>query len=119
MKLTPLVTLLFAGATSLSATEPLSIRVSPLRAFAPANLQVVVRISPDANNRSLAIVADSTNFYRRSEVPLDGDRAPRWLQVSFPGVPGGEYRVTAALISGHGEPRAIVHREVVVLPPGL
>jgi hypothetical protein len=58
--------------TTISATggEPLTIAVSPSVSFAPANLNVRVRVVPDAQNRTLEVIADSGEFYRSSQIPL-------------------------------------------------
>src|SRR5829696_8583084 len=61
----------------LNAGEQLSIAVSPAQSFAPSNLRVRVRLEPHAQNRRLAVIADSVDFYRSSEVQLDGEQAPK------------------------------------------
>ena len=106
---------LLVATTPAGGSEALSVQVSPRNAFAPANLQVLVRLAPDASNRSLSIVADSEEFFRSSEIPLEGDRAPRSVLVAFRGVPGGEYRVSAALFDSRGDRRALVQQQVMVL----
>lgn len=101
--------------TTGAANERLSIKVTPRQAFAPVNLRVSVRIDPNNSNRALAIVADSEDFYRSSEIPLDGDRAPHVVTVDFPNVPGGDYQITGVLMDAAGQSRAVAHQVARVL----
>jgi hypothetical protein len=104
--------------TIVGAKEPLSIRVSPAITFAPANLVIRTSIEPDANNRAMEIVADSDGFYRSSTIQLDGDRAPKTTTFEFRSLPSGEYDVTAAVIGGDGQRRALAHAYVNVVESG-
>ena len=54
-------------------------------------------MEPKDENRSIEIIAESEEFYRSSEVPLDGDRAPRTSLLEFRGLPAGAYQVRAIL----------------------
>ena len=101
-----------------AAKEPLSIRVSPAVAFAPANMVVRTSIEPDASNRAVEIVADSDQFYRSSQVQLDGERAPRTSIFEFRSLPPGAYEVKAALIGVDGRARAIARAHVNVVESG-
>src|SRR5438105_832845 len=56
---------------------PLTVRVSPTVSFAPATVFIRASVEADADNRAIAVSAESNDFYRSSEVPLDGDHAPR------------------------------------------
>lgn len=107
--------LIVAATTIGSAKESVSIQVSPAVAFAPAELVIRASIEPDPGNRAVEIVADSVEFYRSSEIQLEGDRAPRTNMVRFHGVPPGEYEVTAAVIGADGHPRAVAHARVNVI----
>ena len=96
-----------------SAGERITIKVSPAVAFAPANLVVRTTIEADARNRAIAIVAESSDFYRASEVELDGDKAPRTTTFEFQSLPSGTYQVTATLIGANsvgGRQSAVVSR---------
>jgi hypothetical protein len=101
-----------------SAQDDLSIRVTPRQAFAPVNLRIVATISPSADNRSLVIVADSGEFYRSSQIPLEGTDAPRIVNVEFRGVPGGNYQVSGILMNNRGKERAVVSQSARVVPIG-
>ena len=79
------------------ADEKISMQVSPSVAFAPANLSVRTTIAADADNRAIEIVAESTDFYRSSEMQLDGESAPKTTTFQFRSLPMGEYSVRAVL----------------------
>ena len=64
------------------AGERMTMKVSPAIAFAPANLVVRTTIEADAGNRSIEIVAESPDFYRSSEMQLEGDKAARTTTLS-------------------------------------
>lgn len=102
----------------LGAGERLTIKVSPAVAFAPANLIVRTMVEADARNRAIAIVAESPEFYRASEVQLDGDKAPRTTIFEFRSLPSGTYRVTATLLDSAERPLTYVRSEVSVLANG-
>jgi hypothetical protein len=91
-RLIPLAFFLVTGLTAADAGECLSMKVSPRQALAPVNLRVSVRIEPNADNRVLMIVADSPQFYRSSQIQLEGDRAPRMFSIEYPNVPGRQLR---------------------------
>jgi hypothetical protein len=98
--------------------QRISIAVSPAKAFAPATLRVRARIEPNEANRSLSLIADGENFYRSSAIPLDGDQAPRIVELWFPNVPGGEYEVLAVLTDSTGRDRAVARESVSILSSG-
>jgi hypothetical protein len=113
--LIPAVLFATAAAAPVGGNSQLSIRVSPANSMAPAHLQVLVRMTPDVENRKLTIVADSGDFYRASEIQLDGDSGPRSVLVAFRELPGGEYHVSAALFNSRGDRRAVAQQQVMVL----
>ena len=92
----------------------LDIRVTPVVAIAPANLRVRATIEVNQSNRAIEIIAESDDFYRSSEIPLDGDRAPRTTQLEFRGLPGGIYAVRAVLKGANGV-LALARQEVNIV----
>lgn len=110
-----LVGLLVASAGPLGADERLSMRVSPAVAFAPAYLTMRARIAPDERNRAVLIIAESADYYRSSEIQLDGERAPRTTLVQFGGVPGGEYQISAVLKGRGDKELALVQSTVTIV----
>ena len=119
MKARRLMVAMVLTATAVAgAKEPLSIRVSPAFSFAPANLVIRTSAEPDAENRSIEVIADSAEFYRSSTITLEGDRAPKTTTVEFRSVPPGDYAITAVLIGVDGHRRAIAQAQINVLESG-
>ena len=114
-----LLTILVASTTlPVGAGERITLKVSPAVAFAPANLVVRATVEADADNRAIEIVAESTNFYRSSEIQLEGDKAARTNTFEFRSLPPGTYEVRAKLLSASGQTRAAVRQQVNVIASG-
>ena len=92
-------------------------RVSPAFSFAPANLVIRASVEPDAQNRSLEVIADSEAFYRSSMIQLEGARAPKTMMFEFRSLPPGEYQLTATVTGSSGQ-RAITSATVTVFEAG-
>jgi hypothetical protein len=112
------VTVLFLTTVSIGAGEQLTMKVSPSVSFAPANLIVRAIILQDAQNRAVEVVAESPDFYRSSELQLDGENAPRTSTFEFRSLPSGTYEVKATLIGADGQARAQVRQQVNVIANG-
>ena len=114
----------FAGILLVVATRPtgagerMTMKVTPAVAFAPANLVVRAVVEADADNRAIAVVAESEDFYRSSEIQLDGDHAPRTNTFEFRSLPPGTYSVKAMLMGRDSEPRVTLRRQVNVMASG-
>jgi len=106
---------LLVSATSITGGGHLSMTVSPTQAFAPSLVRVHLRIEPSADNRALEVIAESDEFYRSSEIPLDGDHAPAAVNLEFPSLPEGNYRVVGILKDGAGHDRSIAHERVRII----
>jgi hypothetical protein len=102
----------------IGAGERISMKVSPAVAFAPANLVVRTMIEANQDNRAVEIVAESTDFYRSSQIQLEGDKAPRTTRFEFRSLPPGTYEVRALLIGADGEQRGFVRQEINVMASG-
>jgi hypothetical protein len=109
--------LISAAAFPLGADEPISMKVSPAVAFAPANLVVRATIQSDADNRAVEIIAESSDFYRSSEIQLEGDKAARTSTFEFRSLPPGTYEVRATLYGATGK-RGVVRQQVNVIASG-
>lgn len=92
------IALMVLGWLLLMANRAVSVEVNPHIAFAPASIQVTVRVQPDAENRNLIVEAVGGD-YRRSDVQLDGDVAPIQHLINWRGLDGGEYEVIASVTS--------------------
>jgi hypothetical protein len=111
---------LIASATTLpvGAGERITLKVSPAVSFAPANLVVRATVEADADNRAIEIVAESQDFYRSSEIQLEGDKAARTSTFEFRSLPPGTYEVRAKLFGADGQTRAAVRQQVNVIASG-
>ncbi len=111
--------ILMASATlPLDAGERITMKVSPAVAFAPANLVVRATIECDAENRAVEVIAESADFYRSSEIQLEGEKAARTNTFEFRSLPPGTYEVRATLFGTSGHTRGVVRRQVNVIAGG-
>lgn len=115
LRIASVLLLLLTAVSSLGAVERLRLKVTPSVAFAPATLIVRTTIEPDAQNRAVEIVAESPDFYRSSEIELEGDRSPRTTTLEFRSLPAGTYEVSATLIGPGSAVRARTEQEVDVM----
>jgi hypothetical protein len=97
------------------AGEVVTLTVSPAVAFAPATLLVRTTIEADARNRAVEIVAESPNFYRASEIELDGEHAPRTTTFRFNSLPSGSYEVKATVRDSGGHTIASARSQVSII----
>jgi hypothetical protein len=110
--------LMLTGTLRLGAGERMMLKVSPAVAFAPANLVVRATIPVDADNRAVEIVAESEDFYRSSQIQLEGERAARTSMFEFRSLPPGTYEVRANLLGADGRSRSMIRQHVNVLASG-
>ena len=110
--------LLVAAASPTGAGERMILKVTPAVAFAPANLVVRAVVEADVDNRAIAVVAESDDFYRSSEIQLDGDHAPRTNTFEFRSLPPGHYSVKAVLMGRSSEPLLTLRQQVDVMASG-
>ena len=108
-------TCVLAAAGSLDGGDAMRIQVSPSVARAPALLTVRVTVAAAADDRLLQVVAESSDFYRSSEVPLDGTNSAPLKVFEFRNMPTGLYQVTGVLVGSHG-PRATAFKIAKVEP---
>jgi hypothetical protein len=102
--------------SGVAADELLQLQVSPSVCIAPGSVVIRAIVEHDARNRGLELVADSSGFYRRSVVDLDGERAPKVNELRLIAIPGGEYEITATLYDSLGD-RTVVRRTLMVTTP--
>jgi hypothetical protein len=81
-------------------------------------LRVRVRIDRNAENRTLEVVAVSDDFYRSSEIELDGEQAPETVAFEFRGLPSEDYEVLGVLKDRGGVRRAAAREQMQVIPSG-
>ena len=97
--------LLLVGMLTIAATargtagETVEIRINGRYFTAPATVQMVIAVEPNAANRTLRIEADGDQMYRSTEVTLEGDSEKRLHTVEFKNLPAGVYEVRAEVLS--------------------
>lgn len=106
---------LLLSASSLSGSPALELYVSPTISHAPASLRIRATVEPKDDQRALAIVIESEDFFRSSEVALEGEDAPRHLFLEYRNLPPGTYEVQATVLDAEGNPKAAAHRCVAVI----
>jgi len=111
--------MLMAATAPAGAGEPITMKISPAVAFAPANLVVRTTVEADAANRGIEIIAESPDFYRSSEIQLEGDKAARTTTFEFRSLPPGTYEVRARLLGADGQARAAARVQVNVIATGM
>jgi len=99
----------------LGSTERLTMKVSPALTVAPGFVRIEARLERDASNRVVRIIAESDDFYRSSDIPVDGENGPNIAVVDLRQLPTGVYQVTSILVGTHGE-RAAATRILRVAP---
>jgi hypothetical protein len=105
-------------ALPVGAVDKLAMHVSPAFAYEPASLTIQLSIEPESDNRAVRVVAESADFYRSSEIQLNGERAPRITVFRYRSLPAGAYDVRSILIGTNGKERAMVRKTVTVLGTG-
>jgi len=113
-----LTCLLVSGATAASTEQPILLTVGPAISLEPGNIRILSRVAPSAANRALVIEVESDSHYSSSEVPLDGEQAPRSNAIFLKNLPAGDYMVVATLRTETGGPRVVRERFQVVASHG-
>lgn len=88
---------------------------APTVMLAPGHLVVRTLVDPDPENGAIRVVAESSDFYRRSEIELDGNAAPRSSTFEYSDLPRGTYEIHAFLLDAHGDELAAVVRRLDVI----
>lgn len=108
------------GATTRVATTqpvadaPLRLRLRAHVVSAPSDFSGLVRLTPNADYRLLRVVLDSENFYRSSDIQLEGDHSPQNHFLAWRSLPAGNYRVVVTVFDTRG-PRTQVSQEFLVI----
>jgi hypothetical protein len=97
-----LIALLVVMSPGVHAVEPIRVRVLPAFALGPADVIVETIVEPDARNREVEIMLDSSNYASSSTVALEGDQSPRVREIRFRQLPAGAYEVSATLVQDQG-----------------
>ena len=100
-------------AAPMRGSQSLALNVTPSKSFAPAVVRIRATVEPNADNRRLDVVADGPSMYRSSEIPLEGADAPRMVELSFAGLPGGTYEISVVLTDASGHSRAMARETAI------
>jgi len=112
-RMSVLLAVLLVPSPSVEGDPALDLKVTPPVSLEPAYVTVRVTVAANPNNRALEVVAEGPEFRRSSQIPLDGERAPRVSTFDFRALPTGVYEVTGTLVGDQGL-RATVARTLVV-----
>lgn len=91
-----------------AATAAPIIDVRPPTAPAGADVRVVVRVTPDTEDRWLRVAIESADFYSSTQRQLRGERSPRAFEFTWRALPASEYLVTVEVEDALGEIRSSV-----------
>ncbi|MBI4265917.1 MAG: hypothetical protein HY657_16195 [Acidobacteria bacterium] len=101
-----------------SPQKPLTLSLRSLAGIEPATFAATIHVQPDAANRFLRVAIDSDDWYRSSDMQLDGVSAPKRHTVMWPGLRAGRYCVTVVVFRGNGEPLVVTSRYTVLSDAG-
>lgn len=88
-----------ALAHAAAEAKPIQLQISPRIAFAPADLNIQVRVHASPDDRWIDVQTDGGEFARRSAWSIEPDRT--LYIVNWRSLPAGEYDVIARL--GHAD----------------
>ena len=91
-----------------------TVRLPAVMSHADSMVRAFIFIPRDADNRMLRVTLDSGEFYRSSDVPLEGDHAPQSHTLVWHKLPPGTYDVTVQLV-GTMRIRQVVRRQLHVV----
>jgi hypothetical protein len=115
MKTAVMLCCLAVWASPLGSTERLTMKVSPSMTVAPGFVRIEARVERDPSNRVVRIIAESDDFYRSSDIPIDGENGPAIATLDLRRLPTGTYHVTGILVGTDGQ-RAAATRVLRVAP---
>lgn len=85
-------------------TEPaLQVRLTRKYTLSPGYVQSLIRVRPHPDNRLLRVTLDSSNFYRSSDVQLEGASAATNHFFNWTSLPAGHYELLVTLFGMNGE----------------
>jgi hypothetical protein len=111
------VILLLSLDGSLHAEDVLRLHVSPMLGEKD-DLTVQIRLSKNADNQFMKVVAASSNYYGSSEMVLDGQSTEPVKVVKFRSLPAGWYEVIGAVYDGQYRMRGSARTAVLVIARG-
>jgi hypothetical protein len=106
------------NAAAPSTGEPeLEVQLRPRFVSSQGFVRSMVRVLPHPDNRLLRMEIDSENYYRSSDIQLEGANAARIHSLDWAGLPPGNYQVVATVFGPDGaRKRETVRFEVLGVP---
>jgi hypothetical protein len=101
-----------AAAPAGSANDIVEIRLRGHYFAEPANVRMVVAVTPDPQHRRLRIEVDGDTMFRSSEMDLTGEDR-RLHTIEFKNLPAGAYTLRAEVLS-NDDVVAMAEQELVV-----
>jgi len=84
--------------------EPmLQLRLTRKYTFSPGYVQSLIRVVPHPDNRLLRVTIDSADFYRSSDIELDGADAARSHFFNWTSLPAGHYDIVVTVFGSEGQ----------------
>lgn len=91
-----------AGTRDRLAESGVEIRLSARFVTASELVRSLVRVAPHQDNRVLRVELDSPDFFRSSDVPLEGELAARNHFFSWKSLPPGSYTLIVTVMGTDG-----------------
>ena len=104
-----------AAVAPAKSADELTLRLTPRVVSAPGFLRSLIRVAPNDANRVLRVEIDSDNYYRSSDIPLEGASAPTSHFVDWKQVPAGNYDLIVSVLGTSGDARAVRRLDFQVL----
>lgn len=79
-----------------------TIDLKPTALMQGHDLRATVKVTPDSNNRLLAVMIDAPHFYASTERELMGAASPRSYMFKWEKLPAGTYTVVAVVTDATG-----------------
>jgi hypothetical protein len=101
--------------TGNSTEAIINVRLSP-PAFEPRDMRVFVQVKPHPDNRLLRLVIDADDYYRSTDIPLDGADAPKTHSLVWRSVPPGRYIFSATVYGPGGSRGQFIQQRSDIVP---
>ena len=89
--------------TTVARAEPtLQLRLTKKYTFSPGYVRGLIRVSPHPDNRLLRVTLDSPDFYRSSDIELDGADAATSHFLDWASLPAGHYDIVVTVFGPDG-----------------
>lgn len=84
--------------------------------FEPATLAIKIQVTPAEQNRAIVLSLNGDDYFRSSDLPLQGLAGPKTSWVTFPRVPAGSYTLSAIVLDAGNHMLERKDQTVFVIP---